>query len=103
MYSFDIPPSKLYPFKVKVAEAFACVDEKEIGTLDIDDIGKLLEASGKPLPGKLSIVWIPRNFSFVASVKIISEMSSRIRLLYLKSLEIHAFYEFHQNTHFEAG
>ena len=37
--------------KVKVAEAFACVDEKEVGTLDIDDIGKLLEASGKPLPG----------------------------------------------------
>ena len=54
--SFDVLPSKLYPFKVKVAEAFACVDEKEIGTLDIDDIGKLLEASGKPLPGKLSIV-----------------------------------------------
>ena len=39
--------------KVKVAEAFACVDEKEVGTLDIDDIGKLLEASGKPLPGNL--------------------------------------------------
>ena len=38
--------------KVKVAEAFACVDEREVGTLDIDDIGKLLEASGKPLPGK---------------------------------------------------
>ena len=55
MDSFDVPPSKSYPLKVKVAEAFACVDEKEIGTLDIDDIGKLLEASGKPLPGKLSI------------------------------------------------
>ena len=56
MNSLDVSPSKLYPLKVKVAEAFACVDEKEIGTLDIDDIGKLLEASGKPLPGKLLIV-----------------------------------------------
>lgn len=53
MDSFVVSPSKSYPLKVKVAEAFACVDEKEIGTLDIDDIGKLLEASGKPLPGKL--------------------------------------------------
>ena len=41
--------------KVKVAEAFACVDEKEVGTLDIDDIGKLLEASGKPLPGNFHL------------------------------------------------
>ena len=41
--------------KVKVAEAFACVDEKEVGTLDIDDIGKLLEASGKPLPGNFRL------------------------------------------------
>ena len=62
MDSFDIQPSKSYPLKVKVAEAFACVDEKEIGTLDIDDIGKLLEASGKPLPGKLSIACILRIF-----------------------------------------
>jgi len=36
---------------VKVAEAYAYVDEKEAGILDIDDIGRLLEAAGKPLPG----------------------------------------------------
>ena len=36
---------------VKVAEAFASVDQKETGLLDIDDLGRLLEASGKPLPG----------------------------------------------------
>ena len=36
---------------VKVAEAYAYVDEKEEGTLDIDEIGRLLEAAGKPLAG----------------------------------------------------
>ena len=36
---------------VKVAEAYAYVDEKEEGALDIDDIGRLLEAAGKPLAG----------------------------------------------------
>merc|ERR1711893_373827 len=36
---------------LKVAEAYAYVDEKETGTVDIDDLGKLLEAAGTPLPG----------------------------------------------------
>lgn len=36
---------------VKVAEAYAYVDEKEEGTLEIDEIGRLLEAAGKPLAG----------------------------------------------------
>lgn len=39
---------------VKVAEAYAYVDEKETGLLDIDDIGRLLEAAGKPLPGSFT-------------------------------------------------
>ena len=36
---------------LKVAEAFASVDERETKNCDIDDLGRLLEASGKPLPG----------------------------------------------------
>jgi len=35
----------------KVAEAFAQVDKRKTGSLDIDELGSLLEAAGKPLPG----------------------------------------------------
>ena len=37
---------------LKVAEAFASIDGRETRNCDIDDLGRLLEASGKPLPGK---------------------------------------------------
>ena len=36
---------------VKIAEAFAAVDQKKTRVLDIDDLGKLLEEASMPLPG----------------------------------------------------
>lgn len=35
----------------KVAEAYASVDKRCAGSLDVDELGKLLDAAGKPLPG----------------------------------------------------
>ena len=35
----------------RVADAWANIDSRKSGSLDIDDLGRLLDAAGKPLPG----------------------------------------------------
>ena len=35
----------------KVAEAFAYHDDQNVGAIEIDLLGNLLEAAGRPLPG----------------------------------------------------